>query len=121
MAAFKHHSYFPKNTAEQTFRFPFVCFGCRKSFKFPATSEKRVCPQCRGQMEMLSRKFAAPKSRDIAQWRKIQFLEEHGFRFQRVYRIGHEHRGALSAQYPSTMEEARVFVKTFSQSGKSDA
>lgn len=109
MANFKHHSYFPKAKAIQQFRFPFVCFGCRKSFKFPASSEKRVCPQYRTPMEMLSRKFSAPKSKDVAQWQKVQFLVERGFRFNRAYRLGGE---SQVMRYPATLKEARIFVHT---------
>jgi hypothetical protein len=60
-------------------------------------------------MEMLSRKFSAPKSKDVAQWQKVQFLVAHGFRFQPAYRIGGD---SQTAQYPATLEEARTFVQT---------
>lgn len=113
MPKFKHHSRFPNPQSAQLFRYPFVCFACRKSFKHPACTSFRLCPQCRSPMEMLSRKFAAPKSRDVAQWKKVQFLVEHGFRFYSVYE--QTAYGSLRAvRYPATMEEARVFVKTFS-------
>jgi hypothetical protein len=119
MATFKHHSYFPKLRAQQQFRFPFVCFSCRKSFKFPAIQGARVCPQCRKPLEMLSRKFSAPKSKDLEQWQKVQYLVEHGFRF---YPVRQSHQGGLLVRYPATLKEAKVFVETFkSQAEKSAA
>ena len=114
MATFKHHSHFTKKKAEQQFRFPFVCFACRKSFKYPACTAKRTCPQCRGPLEMLSRKFAAPKSKDIAQWQKVKYLVEHGFRFYSVYQPV-EGGGQTPVRYPTSLREAESFVQAFQE------
>lgn len=112
MGRFKHHTYFPKEKEVQAFRFPFACFDCRKSFKLPARPEGRNCPQCRTPMEMLSRKFSAPRSKDLAQWRKVRFLVEHGFRFYSVYEAT-ESGGKRAVRYPVTLSEAREFVRRF--------
>lgn len=112
MGHFKHHTYFPKAKAQQRFRFPFVCFSCRKSYKLPTSDKPRLCPQCRKPMEMLSRKFSAPKSKDILQWKKVQFLVEHGFRFYSVYVVT-ELGGKRAVKYPATLDEAKAFVQTF--------
>ena len=111
MAKFKHHSHFPKPGTEQPYRFPFVCFACRKSFKYPAQPEQRTCPQCRGPMEQLSRKFSAPKSTDLMQWRKVQYLVEHGFRFHTAY-VQVAPGVSQSIDYPRTLQEAKAFVQT---------
>lgn len=110
--AFRHHSYFPKAKAQQQFRFPFVCLSCRKSFKYPAGTGARICPQCRKPLEMLSRRFSAPKSKDIEQWQKIKYLVEYGFRFYPVYQA-HQSGGRLSVRYPATLREAKLFVEAF--------
>lgn len=110
MAKLKHHACFPKPGAEAAYRFPFVCFGCRKSFKYPARPEQRVCPQCRGPMERLSRKFSAPKSTDLVQWRKVQYLVEHGFRFHTAY-VPVAPGVSQSVDYPRTLQEAKAFVE----------
>ena len=110
MAGFKHHSYFSKLKPQQQFRFPFVCFSCRKSFKYPATEAARVCPQCRKPLQMLSRKFSAPKSKDRQQWEKIRYLVEHGFRF---YPVRPSQNSGVSVRYPTTMKEAKVFVAAY--------
>ena len=109
MAKFKQHSHRPKADTPQSYRFPFVCFRCRKSFKYPAQPEQRVCPQCRGPMERLSRKFSAPKSSDVMQWRKVQYLVEHGFRFHTAY-VQVAPGVARSVDYPRTLQEAKEFV-----------
>jgi hypothetical protein len=110
MAKFRHHACFPKPGAGSAYRFPFVCFGCRKSFKYPAQPEQRVCPQCRGPMERLSRKFSAPKSTDLMQWRKVQYLVEHGFRFHTAY-VPVALGVSQSVDYPRTLQEVRTFVE----------
>ena len=61
---------------------------------------------------LLSRKFSAPRSADVAQWTKVQFLVEHGFRFYSVYKPV-ESGGKQSVRYPATLEEAKAFVLAF--------
>lgn len=111
MKKFRHHAYFAKPKVVQAYRFPFVCLSCRKSFKFPAALRERHCPQCAGPMVMLSRKFSAPKCKDLAQWAKVRFLIGHGFRFYPVFDpcAG----GMLTARYPDTLAQARWFVQRF--------
>ena len=111
MSKFRHYSYFPKAKHAQEFRFPFVCFACRKSFKYPVSLTTRHGPQCRGPLEMLSRKFSAPKSKDMAQWQKVKYLVEHGFRFYSVYRSVES--GGELIRYPTTLQEACAFVQEF--------
>jgi hypothetical protein len=64
---------------------PYACFQCRKSFR-RASRPKAVlaCPHCAGPSIRLDRKFKAPKSSDIKQWRKVESLVRHGFWFESV-------------------------------------
>lgn len=112
MGKFRHHQLFPKVKSVQAFRFPFVCLACRKSFKYPVATTERFCPQCRTSLVMLSRKFSAPRSHDAAQWEKIRFLIEHGFRFYSVYEPSCG--GMTAVRYPATLAEAKHFVQKFS-------
>ena len=107
MKKFKHHLYFAKPRQEQRHLFPHVCFSCRKSFKKPTREIARLCPQCHGPMVMLSRKFSAPRMTDVEQWRKVEFLVSHGFRFQSI----HEQPSGSLVDYPATMAEAKLFVE----------
>ena len=117
MSKFKHHSAFPKLKHVQGFRFPHVCFNCRKSFKFPIQLTVRLCPQCQGAMTRLSRKFSAPKSSDREQWKKVQYLVEHGFLFYPVQEvIGPNAFQRVS--YPKTLNEAKLFVERYKSQAK---
>ena len=60
---------------------------------------------------MLSRKFSAPKCKDLAQWAKIRFLIERGFRFYPVYDPWAG--GMLTVKYPDTLENAKRFVQRY--------
>jgi hypothetical protein len=87
---------------------PFVCFGCRKSFKraWPRDiSGTRQCPECGGITYGLARKFKPPRKDDLAQWRKVQYLVEQGFRFGTLF----DENGNL-VRYPRTLKEAIDFV-----------
>lgn len=96
----------------------FVCFACRKSFKrhfdvdpsqYPSEIE---CSECGDTSYNLGRNFKAPKRSDDSQWKKVEFLVEHGFRFQKI-RIGPNHYDTVA--YPKTLEEAKEFVRNYKQ------
>ena len=63
-------------------------------------------------MVRLSRKFSAPAANDTIQWKKVQFLVEHGFLFQSVYEPT-ESGGRQKTSYPETFEQAKEFVVAF--------
>jgi hypothetical protein len=94
-----------------TLFYPFVCFSCRKSFKRvwpPSGSATLPCPECGGQSFGLARKFRAPARSDAAQWKKVQFLVESGFRFGSL----HDEQGER-VPYPKTLKEAEAFVARY--------
>lgn len=93
---------------------PFVCFSCRKQFErnwdFKANFSK--CPECGAITIRYDHKFRVPKRTDDAQWKKIEFLRDHGFYFQRVYDVIDE--GTFRyADYPNDLNEAKEFVKKY--------
>jgi hypothetical protein len=92
--------------------FPYVCFTCRKSFKRRLVGQEladKKCPNCGGVAIGLSRKFKPPLRSDAAQWKKVEYLVAHGFRFfsQKDPRTG------ATTPYPATLAEARIFVRRF--------
>jgi len=60
-----------------------ACFGCRKSWKVRGNTDA-ICPQCAAPLHEMGRAFAAPKKTDAEQWRKVEALWRHGFRFWSV-------------------------------------
>jgi ribosomal protein L44E len=91
----------------------FACFICKTSNMrhfdalprdYPKTME---CPVCKSTAVNLGRQFKAPKKSDAAQWKKVKFLVEHGFVFQKI-RIDPE--CCDSIPYPDTLGEAKDFV-----------
>ncbi len=109
---YKDHKAFTNPKQHQRWLFPHVCFVCRKVFRKPVSTEARLCPQCAGALVTLGRKFHAPKSTDLAQWRKVQLLVEHGFFFDSVYRAT-ESGGKVAVPYPRTVGEVPAFVAEF--------
>jgi len=95
----------------------FACLHCRKSFKREfdldeGRPSELKCPECGGTAYNLGRHFKAPKKSDTKQWKKVEFLIEHGFRFQKIRPI----KNSLdSVPYPETMEEAKEFVKKYKE------
>ncbi|KAA9001095.1 hypothetical protein FJU30_07510 [Affinibrenneria salicis] len=112
MKRFRHHSYFARQRQTQRWLLPHVCFICRKAYRKPPAVAARRCPQCGGAMTGLSRKFATPARSDIRQWKKVQYLVEHGFFFQSVYRLS-EGGGYCKVAYPASLADAREFVRLY--------
>jgi predicted nucleic acid-binding Zn-ribbon protein len=107
--SFKHYTSFPNRKGLREHLFPHVCFVCRKSFKRPASKIPRLCPECGGKTVKLSHKFFAPRTSDIKQWKKVEFLVAHGFTFDSVLELS-EDGGYSATKFPKTLAEARKWV-----------
>lgn len=88
----------------------FACLKCRKSFKREATANELTCPECGGVAYNFGRHFKAPRKADLHQWKKITFLFEHGFGFQKIRPF---ENSLESIPYPATLEEAKEFVAKY--------
>ena len=60
----------------------------------------------------MASKFKAPRRTDDEQWRKVELLYEHGFRFESLYAC-HENGSAIAVRYPASYEEALEFVRRY--------
>lgn len=94
----------------------FACLNCKSTFQrsfleapcdYPLHSQ---CASCGGVTYNLGRNFKAPKKLDTAQWRKVAYLIQHGFYFQKIRPSKNSY---YSVPYPSTLAEARVFVRKY--------
>lgn len=95
----------------------FACMECCKSFKREFNLAKECplelkCNECGGIAYNFGRHFKAPKKTDRKQWRKIKFLFEHGFRFQKIRT---NLPSTESVPYPSSLEEAKEFVVKYKE------
>ena len=81
----------------------FACVACRTSNKrhfigppcdYPSSME---CPVCKN---------------DASQWKKVEYLIEHGFFFQKIRPIKGSYE---SIPYPKTLADAKVFVVKYKQ------
>ncbi len=93
---------------------PFVCLKCRKTFKRHHRNDEnfKPCPNCGMKAIKFDVRFRAPKKTDSKQWKKVEFLTQNGFVFQKVYQKM-ETGGLMRVNYPSTLEEAREFVRLY--------
>ncbi len=95
---------------------PFVCFSCRKQFErnWDCKTNFKKCPECGETTIRYDHKFRVPKRTDEAQWKKVEFLRDHGFYFQRVY--DQVEGGAYQyANYPKDLNEAKEFVEKYEE------
>lgn len=91
----------------------FACLTCKTSnmrhfnvapCNYPNTIK---CPVCKSTAVNLGRHFKAPKKSDDAQWKKVNFLVDHGFVFQKIRLDSNSYD---SVPYPDTLAEAKKFV-----------
>ena len=89
---------------------PFTCFKCRSTYKRPFDDGVfiRKCPTCGDSALLMDIRFRPPKKSDNKQWKKVIFLVENGFNFQKVYRK--EGPVWYRERYPDNIEQAREFV-----------
>lgn len=91
----------------------YACLSCKTAHKRHiegAPSEyplKMECPIRKGVTFNLGRHFKAPKKSDNTQWKKVAFLIEHGFLFQKI-RL--DPNSFESVPYPKKLAEAKEFV-----------
>jgi hypothetical protein len=70
-------------------RVHFACFGCRKTFKQPGSSNWDInvperpfrCPNCKQPMVRMGRHFKAPSQRAVRAWRAVERRYQSGERF----------------------------------------
>jgi hypothetical protein len=104
------HAFAPTYDRAPIYRVAHACFGCLRSFKIEtdrtaASRDDRRCPGCGGALRWMGRSFAAPKKSDIEQWRKVEALWSHGFRF-------HSYRSCPDAEpLPAKLNEVADFVR----------
>jgi len=90
------------------YRQHYACFHCRKMFRptMEVNAEKAgtvfPCPQCKRPMCNMGRDFKAPKQHDIPQWRKVEMLYRHGYRYESC--------GCGPGRRPKTLGEVKPFL-----------
>ena len=94
----------------------YACLTCRTAQKRHVEGHpsdyplKMECPICKEAMFNLGRHFKAPAKSDFKQWKKVAFLIEHGFLFQKIRPDKDSYE---SVRYPETLEDAREFVAKY--------
>jgi len=78
-------------------------------YDYPNTIE---CPICKGIAVNLGRHLKPPNKSDLAQWKKIRFLIEHGFVFQKIRTTKNSYE---IVPYPETLAQAAEFVIQYRQ------
>ena len=99
-----------------------VCFNCRKSFSLGTDytiKHSAKCPDCGQPTSILQHTFRPPNRDDIKKWKVAEFLKDHGFIFQHIYKDINTKNGIVSAEnyveYPTTMEDAKDFVLKYKE------
>lgn len=62
------------------YNFHYVCLECRRAVKSGVRQSQIPCSICRSEMTNMGRKFAAPRKKDDAQWKKLEWMIQNGWR-----------------------------------------
>jgi hypothetical protein len=99
-----------------------VCFNCKKTFALPTDSNTTfslTCPECGALTTIFNSKFRPPAKDNLKKWKVVEFLKDHGFVFQHIYKDISKKNGLVSSDnyvdYPTTMEEAKDFVLKYKE------
>jgi DNA-directed RNA polymerase subunit RPC12/RpoP len=94
-----------------------VCFNCKKAFSLGtdfSVKHGSTCPECGRQAFVLQHSFRPPSRDDNKAWKIVEFLKDHGFVYQHIYKDISKKNGIVSyenyADYPTTMDQAKEFV-----------
>ncbi len=100
----------------------YACLTCRKSFKRNvdltvdwAEQAIKVCPNCSSNSYNCGRHFKPPQCSDELQWRKVEYLLEHGFWFHHVL------DEKEYVPYPKDLKEAQKFVEKYRAQASQEA
>jgi ssDNA-binding Zn-finger/Zn-ribbon topoisomerase 1 len=91
-----------------------IAFNRGTDIKTPA---KTKCPECGNEMVSVNHKFQPPKKSDIKKWEVVNFLVNHGFRYDHVYEQIDIGTYQQQGRYPENMRDAKEFVKNFDTNG----
>lgn len=62
------------------YTFHYVCLPCRRAVKSQLRAIHIPCPVCHGEMLNFGKRFAAPRKKDDAQWKKLGWMIQNGWR-----------------------------------------
>ena len=96
----------------------YVCFACRKVVNTqPSAPGLSACPSCGGEQVVLPHRFRPPKQREAKKWAVVQYLVEHGFRYQHInsaYFPKWPTGGVKNyVRYPKNLRGAKEFVEAY--------
>ena len=66
------------------YKLQWACFGRRKMFRQArgeADLDALKCPECKAPMHAMGLDFKPPRQADQKQWRKVEVLFEHGYKY----------------------------------------
>ena len=99
-----------------------ICLNCRKAFNQGSDIDKRIesnCHEC-GQLRIsMPHRFRPPKKTDNKKWEVVEFLINHGFKYQHIYKDIKSKKGIVDysnyAEYPTSLNEAKEFIEKYKE------
>jgi len=98
-----------------------VCLGCKKAFNISQHEGEinLTCPECKKQTIIFNHKFRPPNQSDNKKWKLVEYLCQHGFVYQHVFKKD-QNGVSVEVKYPETIDEAKEFVKDYKSQANTD-
>ena len=106
--------YGPSMASPKKYRYltKYLCLSCRRTFKRPVDGKgERSCPHCKLTAVRMGQKFRPPKLSAHREWAIVEYLVRNGFYYDSIQIEKGPGTGAELVAYPSTMDEAKIFVR----------